>query len=148
MKFRFSLEKLLSHRKNLEDLAKKDLMDAQFRLNEEMEKLENFYKDIDRTRDYVHSLEGKGGAQAESLAQSHLFIKGTGWRIESQRKVVSQHQQIVEEKQEILRQATIECKMIERLKEKRFEDFKLEQKKKEQKFVDDMTTARFKGVKP
>ncbi len=147
MKFKFSLEKLLTYRKSEEDMARKDFLAAQFALNVENEKLSQMYADIDRTRDYIHGLENQGGRQAEGLVQSFQFIKGTELRIENQKEMVRKQQLIVEEKQEILRQAAIEYKMIERLKDKRHEAFKETQKKAEQKFVDEMTMARFKGVK-
>ena len=38
MKFKFSLEKVLNHRKIQEDLAQKEFLDSQINLNKEIEK--------------------------------------------------------------------------------------------------------------
>ena len=147
MKFKFSLEKLLQYRRQLEDLAKKDYLEVFATLEEEKAKLKSYYKATDDSRTYAQSLEVRGGRQAEGLVQSHHFIKGTAIKIELQKKNVEKIQLLVEEKLEILRQASIESKMIERLKENKKEEFKKLEKKSEQKFLDEMVTLRHKGLK-
>lgn len=147
MKFKFSLEKLLQHRRHLEDMAKKDYLEVLGKLEEEKTKLKNYYEAISGSRNYAHSLEDRGGQQAEGLVQSHIFVKGTEIKIESQKKIIEKCQIIVEEKLEILRQASIESKMMERLKENKKEEFKKVKNKSEQKFLDEMATLRYKGLK-
>lgn len=147
MKFHFNLERLLTHRKTIEDLARKDYVEALVHYQEQKTILEGYYQSIEDARKTAFDRQSQGGNQAESLSQIHLFIKGTEIKIERQRKKVREFLEIVEDKQEILRQAAVEYKMIERLKEKKKEEFKLEERKREQKFTDELVTTRFRRDK-
>jgi flagellar FliJ protein len=145
MAFHFKLEKILQHRKNIENLARRDYIEAQAKLNEEKARLESYYKSIDKARESAYGVQSKGGAQtAESLCQIHDFIKGTEILIERQKLKVREEAKIVEDKQEILREASIEYKMIERLKEKKKEEYRLDLRKLEEKKLNDINTIRFK----
>lgn len=145
MAFQFKLEKILQHRKNLENLARKEYLEALAKLNEEKTKLENYYKSIDSARENAYEIQSKGGTHSsEILCQIHDFIKGTEILIERQRLKIREKAKIVEDKQEILREASIEYKMIERLKERKKEDYRLNMRKLEEKKLNDMTTTRFK----
>jgi flagellar FliJ protein len=145
MAFQFKLEKILLHRKNIENLARKEFLEATNILNSEKTKLENYYQAIEDARASACQTQSKGGVQAaESLCQIHDFIKGTEILIERQRFIIREKVKIVEDKQEILREASIEYKMIERLKEHKKDDYRLNMKKLEEKKLNDLTTTRFK----
>jgi flagellar FliJ protein len=145
MAFQFKLEKILQHRKNLENLARKDYLEAIAKHNEEKTKLDNYYKSIDSARENACEIQSKGGTHsAEVLCQIHDFIKGTEILIERQKLVVRNSAKIVEDKQELLREASIEYKMIERLKEKKKNEYRMDMKKLEEKRMNDMNSIRFK----
>jgi flagellar FliJ protein len=145
MAFYFKLEKILQHRKNIENLARKDYFTALADLNDEKKKLEDYYSSIDNARENAYSVQSKGGVQAsEVLCQINDFIKGTDLIIERQKFKVRESQKIVENKQELLQEASIEYKMMERLREKKKEEYRLDKKKLEEKNLNELNTLRYK----
>jgi flagellar FliJ protein len=144
MKFRFNLEKVLQHRQILEDLAQKDFQEAQAHLNQEIEKLEKMTKAVLDARDEAYRLQSEGGNKTPALIQIDEFIRGQDVRKERQHERIKECERLVESYREILRQRAIETKIMKELKEKKRTEFVLEQKKREQKFVDEMNVMRFK----
>lgn len=143
-KFRFPLQKVMQHRKTVEELAQRDYQEALAQLNIENEKLEKMQNQIVMARESSFARETEGGRAAPALSQVHDFIKGQDIRIERQKERIKECQSLVENLQEILRQKAIEYKMIESLKDRRLEKFKVEQRKIEQKRMDDTSLMRFR----
>lgn len=144
MKFRFAFEKLLAHKRTLEDVARREFAEAQALVDEAEKELNRLFGQIDDSRDLALELGTKGGAQGPALVQIDEFIRGQGIRIESQRHRIRELKIVAEEKQELLLAAAKERKVYEKLREKRLEEFKLLQKKLEMKQVDDLVTTRFR----
>lgn len=144
MKFRFNLEKVLQHRQILEDLAQKDFQEAQANLNREIAKLEAIFKAVSDARDEAYRLQSEGGNKTPALGQIDEFIRGQDFRKENQRQKIQECERLVESYREILRQRAIDTKIMKELKEKKKAEFAVEQKKREQKFVDEMNVMRFK----
>lgn len=146
MKFKFSLEKVLHHRKSIENIAKKDYLAELRILDDEKEKLDKMYREVDQARLQAHLYESRGGVTGESLKHIHEFSIGQSIRIERQKIVIREQTGLVEDKLEILKKASQEYKMIEKLKEKRLMEFKHELNLKEQKELDDMVSSRHKRL--
>lgn len=143
MKFKFPLESVVKHRKIKEDLAQKDFMEAQAQLNQELAQLEKMRQDMHEAHLRAAALEKLGGAQGPALGQIHEFKKGQVLRIERQKVRVQEVEKWVEDKREILRQAALEYKIIDKLKEKKFEEYKHERAIKEQQEADEQSVLRF-----
>ncbi len=145
MSFHFGLEKLMNHRKNLQDEASKNYLNSQAEYQKQNQILHQYYMDIETARKNGFEIQLSGGKNsAESLCQINDYIKGTEFKIEQQRQVVRRCLEKVEEMQELLREASIEYKIMEKLKEKKKEEFKEVEKKKEIKELDEMVTSRIK----
>jgi|SRR6185312_4000840 len=144
MKFRFGLEKVLQHRKILEDLAQKDFHEAQAALNQEIQKLEEMKQSVVSARDEAYRLQSEGGNKTPALGQIDDFIQGQDFRKEAQKKKIKECESLVESFREILRQRAIETKIMIELKDKKKTEFQVDQKKREQKFVDEMNVMRFR----
>lgn len=143
-KFRFPLQKVMQHRKTVEELAQKDFEEAMAQLNQENQKLAQMQNQIVQARDAAFGRQTEGGRAAPALSQVHEFIKGQDIRIERQKEKIKECESLVENLREILRQKAIEYKMIESLKERKLEKFKLEVRKKEQKLMDDTSLMRYR----
>ncbi len=143
-KFQFAFEKVLNHRKTLEDLAQRDFQLALSVLNDELlvlEKMQQAKHDAFTNR---HKKQVQGGIQAPALTQVHDFISGQDIRIERQRKKIQEIEKGVEALREVLRLKAVDTKIIEGLRERKQEEFRTEQKKLEQKRLDDQTSTRFR----
>lgn len=147
MKFRFPLQKVLEHRKINESLAQKDFQEAMMFLNQETSRLEQMLEQKSQAHLQAGALSSQGGAQGPALSQIHEFLKGQEIRIQRQREKIQEVEKLVEGKREILRQAAQEYKIIDRLREKKFEEYKLERISQDQKEMDEQSILRFKNTK-
>jgi flagellar FliJ protein len=143
MKFEFSYQKLLEHRKRLEELAAKAYSDAQYRADQARVKLDEFYKQVEETRTSILNFEQEGSRSSGIMIQAQEFIEGQKFRIQKQKKELQELLQAAEMKQEELQLAARERKTIEKLKERQLQEFKVRLKKKEMKEIDDLVTMRF-----
>lgn len=143
MKFKFSLEKVLRQRELQESLAQRDFAEAQNALNDEIAKLQNMIQikedSIRERNDLVKNTQTWG----LSVQQINQFLIGQDLRIKLQNQRLSEFEKVVEAKREILRKASVEVKIIEKLKEKKLEEFKREFEREEQNEIDELTALRF-----
>jgi len=143
MKFKFSLQKVLQHRKILEDLAQREFQEAIVELNKQTAKMNEMKDAVAAARDQAFRRQSEGGKTSPALVQVDDFIRGQDIRMEAQKKKIIECESLVENVREILRQKAIDYKIIEELKEKQFKDYKIERRKREQKVVDDINLMRF-----
>ena len=143
MKFHFSYEILLKHRKALEDSAMREYMAAKGLLDEHMRLLDRMYEKIEQARLLIGEIQKQGGRRAQELQAIETFIKGKNIEITNQRLVIRDHLQKVEVKHEKLIVAAQERKAIDKLREKRLQKFKKQQQRLEQKQVDDLVVMRY-----
>jgi flagellar FliJ protein len=142
MKFRFPLQKVLQHRKVLEDLAQRDFQQAQAELNLQIDKLNQMQEAVAQARDAAFRQQSDGGKASPALTQVDEFLKGQDIRMERQKQKIQECESLVENLREILRQKAIDYKIIEELKDRRLKEFKVEQQKREQKRSDDISLMR------
>lgn len=147
MKFKFPLQKVLEHRKIKENLAQKDFQEAMMLLHEATERLEQMV--VAKTG--AHTLAGnfslQGGPQGPALTQIHEFLKGQEVLIHRQKQKIQEIEKLVEAKREVLRQTAQEYKIMEKMRENKFEEYKSERLLREQKEMDEQSILRFKAVK-
>jgi flagellar FliJ protein len=145
VKFKFGLEKVLNHRKILEDLAQRDYQEVLSVLNQKKKELEKMVLRILDARVEIHQLEVQSGFDMiERVKQIQEFIKLQDIRIERQHLSVQESEKLVEARQEILRQKAMDKKILERLKVKKKTDHQTEERRLAQKETDEMVSMRFK----
>ena len=147
MKFKFPLQKVLEHRKLRENLVQKDFQDAQALLQEQVNKLEKMNQQVSEAYERSGNLAKQGGAQGPALMEIYEFLKGQRQRIQFQEQKVQEFEKLVEAKREILRQAAMDYKIMEKMRENKFEAYRLERNATEQKENDEQSILRFKAVK-
>jgi flagellar FliJ protein len=142
MKFQFPLKTVMRHRKLMENEAQRVFQEANAKLNAEISKLEFLHEQVREARQKAFQLQVKGGATTNDLRQVDEFIRGQDIRIDRQNLSIQNQQQIVEDLRQILRKAAIDYKMIEKLRDKKRDEFRIESRKHEQKQIDELTNAR------
>lgn len=145
MKFEFSFETLLDHRRKLEDAARREWTEAQAKVDKAKKELDELYGQIDSARERVATLEKTGGAQAGSLVSISEFISGQNVRIEKHRYMMRDLITDAEQKRDVMVEAAKETKTLQKLKEKKKAEYKAKQKKRELKEVDELIVTRFKS---
>lgn len=143
-KFVFSFEKLLEHKRRLEDSARRDWLEAQAKADEATRELQGMYDQIENSRKRASDLESAGGAHAAHLSQIDAFINGQKIRIERFRKTIQELMAAAEEKHRLLVEAARERKILDKLKEKKQNEHRKMMKKHELKVMDDLVVTRYK----
>lgn len=143
MKFKFSLEKVLRHRHLQESLAQRDFLEAQNILSDEVAKLHNMIQIKEDSIRERNELVQNTQTWGLSVQQINQFLSGQDLRINLQNQRLSELEKVVEAKREILRKASVEVKIIEKLKQKKLEEFKREFDRKEQNELDELSALRF-----
>jgi flagellar FliJ protein len=142
MKFKFQLEKVLNHKKILEDQAKKDFGEVSKKLRDQEKYLENLETDLSKAYQNKFELQLMGGNISSYLDFFHQYYISQKQMIENQKKIVAGLTKILEEKRLFLVHAAREHKTFTMLKEKKILEFKKEKNKKEQKRIDEMNIMR------
>lgn len=145
-KFIFKMESLLSIKYKLEDQAKAEYGMELVRLREEEMKLEVLkakkeeyqYRLTDAVQDELVLLE---------IKKLENCVEHAKYNINVQKFVISQQQQRVDRAREKLDNAMKERKTYEKLKEKAFEQFKIELEAYERKDIDELVSFRFGAAK-
>jgi flagellar FliJ protein len=145
MAFRFRLEKVLVHRRRLEDEAKREFIIAQAATNKALSDLEALYVAIDVARSRGHEMQvgTSDHRMAPTLQNIDSFINGQKIRIERQRAVIRDLKSTEERMHELLVEASKEKKTLEKLREKHLEEYRAELARKEQAELDDLAIMRF-----
>lgn len=143
MKFKFSLQKVLEHRKVLENIAQRDFQQALVVYRNELANLESMKSQRQQAFQDRFKVQTKGaGNLPPQLQQTHDYLMGQDKKIEMQKAKVQLLENEVEKMREILREKVISTKIIEKLREKKFRDFIAEQNALEQKELDEINVVR------
>lgn len=144
--FKFGYQKLLELYSLQEDVARRDFMESQQKLESEKGLLQSMYSLCDRAIEESHELRNLvEGAPVARLVKIDEFLDGQKIKIERQSEVIANHTRIVEQKQDILIAAAKERKILERLKEKKKEEYRKAEAKKDAKFTDEIVVTRYRG---
>jgi flagellar FliJ protein len=144
VKFKFSLQKVLEHRKIKENVVQKDFQDALADLVALENKLREMGEQADEARVRAFNLQSDGGNAGPGLSQINDFLRHQKVLVTMQQIKITQQQKFVEEKRDLLRQAAVDTKVIATFKEKKFEEFRSQVESEEQKEMDEQSVLRFK----
>lgn len=147
MKFKFPLQKVLEHRKIQENLKQKDFQEAVMYLTQEQNRLDKMLQQQTHAHESAGQLVKQGGSQGGPLSQVHDFLRGQKVLIQRQQVKVQEAEKLVEAKREILKQAAQEYKIIEKMRENQFEEYRQKRLSDDQKEMDEQSILRFKSVK-
>lgn len=143
-RFNFKLEPILGYRERIEDLCKKEFSEASLMLREEEERLEVLSSEHRRAASEVDTLKEEGLSVGELQLYNDYLLRIKG-HIEEQLQVVENGRKVLESHRLKLLQASQDKSVMEKMKERSFEEYTKRSLKEEQNTLDDMTSARFKG---
>ncbi len=144
MKFQFRMQTVLRQRERERDQARFDYLEARRMLDDCLAELDKFYKDVDESRAEIHKYQ----AGSDQNSVSHIlylesFISGVNLKIKNKRLQVRELARMVEDKLEDLTLANQNVKTLEKYKDKKFEEWKEQQKKLELKKNEDLMIMRY-----
>ncbi|OPX44589.1 flagellar biosynthesis chaperone [Ruminiclostridium hungatei] len=142
-KFGFRLESVLKLRTQLEDNAKNNLAQAA----RELENQKNCLVELEETREASRralTSAVDGGVPVYQVRNFNSFFGLMKNKIVRQKENVNNAQNDVDINREALVKAMQDRKIIEKLKEKKHEDFLKEQNREEQLLIDELNSYKFK----
>ena len=139
--FRFSMQNILNMKEKLEDQAKNEYAQANARLLREQEKLEKIVARREEAREKLKLV------LCETLSVDEIRTRENAVEVlkfyaMQQQLAVMRCEKEVEVAREKLSEAMKERKIFEKLREKAFEEFVFEEKKIEQKEVDELMSYK------
>lgn len=140
--FTFRLQKLLNYRETLEKMARLKLAEAEHRLRVENEKMQEL---IDEENRAIAEITPRKGQIVDPLKR----ISTEGWLVEHRKRQTMQQWNIDEAQQAVVaaeaahKKSMQDIKVLEKLREKQREEFRLEQLREEQIFLDDLASQQF-----
>ncbi len=140
-KFVFKLQSVLNIKKQIEDSLKIQLGKAVQALEAEKELLKELESEKKRCMGEVGS-KVSGGVKVDKLKNYNAYISFIKQKISRQYEMVKSAQEIVDKYREELTGMMKERKMLEKLREKQYEEYMQEIKKKEQKDIDEIVSYR------
>lgn len=142
-KFIFKMQNILDIKMRLETQAKTEFAEASARLNAEEQKLKEL---LARKRFYemeVVSMSEKGALNVVELRRHNNSIKAMQDLIEQQTVVLRIAEKNMDRARTKLNEAMQERKVYEKLREKAFEEFKLELNAEEKKEIDELVSFTY-----
>ena len=142
MPFRFSLQKVLDYREQLEEEAKNRFALVQRQYREAKAQLAALSSELEtqEARLYGQVIDNAG---ERWLLES--FIKGLRADIEATTARVQNLRATRDEMRRILAARSMDKKLLEKLKERKYRQFLLDERLKEQRFNDEIATLRYKA---
>ena len=142
MPFRFSLQKVLDYREQLEEEAKNRFALVQRQYREAKAQLAALSSELEtqEARLYGQVIDNAG---ERWLLES--FIKGLRADIEATCARVQNLRATRDEMRRILAARSMDKKLLEKLKERKYRQFLLDERLKEQRFNDEIATLRYKA---
>lgn len=137
----FELEQVLKYRLEVERLRRQDFAVAKQGFENAHEQLE---REVAQTQDlsleFIHR-QGDLGSIEELRRYSDFFARKRV-EIRTQREQVDQLGRVMKERRDTLLDATRDKKVLESLKEKKAQEFRLEMDQKEQAFMDEIAIQK------
>ncbi|MBQ8137902.1 MAG: flagellar export protein FliJ [Lachnospiraceae bacterium] len=138
-RFRFSLQNVLDIKVQMESMAKQEFSAAAAYLSEEEEKLRRLYSKKESLEEEAKKLL-LGNLNFRDIDDNQLAIMQTKELVMEQEKAVEKAKEALERARVKMAEAVMERKTYERLREKAFEEYRLEENRAEGKTIDELTS--------
>ena len=138
-KFHFKYDNLLNIKEKHEEIAKGKLHKAVERLDLEKDKLNGLNKDKFNCRQQLRC-QMEQGVHASQLKVYETYMHNLNQKIHHQKESIEQCSNSVNYLRTALIKASTERRTFEKLKEKEKELFNYQEKKEEEKFIDQLVT--------
>lgn len=136
------MQNLLDMKEKLEEQAKNNYSQANLRLMEAEEELQRLRDRLQEEQDRLRR-EVSDSLDVREIRRRENAVELIRMYVRQQELVVIQRQKDVEIARQRLNEAMKERKTYEKLRERAFEEFRLEENRKEQKEVDELVSYRY-----
>ncbi|HEU17907.1 MAG TPA: flagellar export protein FliJ [Deltaproteobacteria bacterium] len=134
--FRFRLQSVLDFRKQREEQSLAEFADIKRRLDHEMERLCGMMEDREKMTAHVNTI-GRGDIRPTDIALHTAYIRRLKEQEQRQQAVIKTVEHELERKRTVLVETVKQRKIIENIRERRFEEYKAEVHERERKELDE-----------
>jgi flagellar FliJ protein len=145
-RFRFTLEPVLEQRRRIEDEKQRDFAARTRELRDAESLLERLHAQYQAAAERLR--DGHRSLSTEDLRLHYAHLEYLDRAITAQRAVVAERRGAVERARAALVEASKERKVIEKLKERKHEQYVAEARHLEQAELDDANARRFARLQP
>jgi len=140
--FKFRLKALLKYRNLQEEQFRLALTCALAEYKQSMEEMQRLVNNRDAAMDLLRQKQ-KHGLRIEEFKLFQNYLDKLNRDVQKQCQTVEKTQNIYHERQRLLLEAAKKRKIVEKFKEKRFNQYQAEQLQEEQKMIDEVGTQVF-----
>lgn len=143
-KFRFNLQRLLDYRETVEEALLAELAAVRAEHEREQAKLAEMVSARERARQKMRKRLSSGSS--EDIKQTHTYLQQLTKQVTAQEELLCRIAERRERKTEEVIEAAKDRKVLERLREYKVQEHRLEAARLEQKFLDDLGAVRHERV--
>lgn len=140
--FRFRLEKVLDYRKRTEEDRQRKLAKSLNILDKDEKRLGSLHERHQRYQDDFNTVRSKGIWASMALVYTNFFTRSSN-EIEQQGERVLKSRIEANKKRVSLIEATKEKKVLEKLRERKFDEYQEEETRLEERIIDDTATNAY-----
>ena len=142
--YRFNLESLLNYRRYQEEILQKELADFKNQLIQQEQQLRQLKQAWRKYSLELHQRQRSGGTVSGVIIYFRYLDRLTADIEKQKRRVLKTKKQFEKKRRELL-DIVKKRKTLEKLKEKGFDTFQQQQRKKERDLLDEVAATRFIG---
>ena len=141
--FEFRLQKVMETTRAREELQKKELAMALAELDRNETQLEQMLDHLEQEVEQFADRRKKKAIKVSTLVQYASYTDNLLAEIDRQRRDIEKLARLADEQRDKLIEITRDKKILEKLKEKRFAEYRRKLRQVEQKFMDEISSRSF-----
>jgi flagellar protein FliJ len=141
--FQFRLQKVMETTQTKEDVKKRELAKAMGILMDNEALMDNMLRELEEHLNHYTSCRQRSILMVSDLRTMSNYTEKMRQEIELQTKKIAQLNETVRQHREKLLEITKDKKVLEKLKDKKYEEFKKKLRSLEQKFMDEVSTCAY-----
>jgi flagellar FliJ protein len=141
--FQFRLQKVMETTQIKEEIKKRELAKAMQKLRDNEAQLETLLGELEEHISHIESCHKRSTLKVSELSHLSGYMEKLGQEILAQTKKISRLTEEARVYREKLLEITKDKKVLERLKDKKYEEFKKKLRSMEQKFMDEVSTRSY-----
>lgn len=140
-RFSFSLQKLLDYKEQLFDIERTILGDMRAALNRMLEELENLKKEhADRSRAFNE--KAAAGTSVQEIELHKVYMRMIDYNIEQKIMQIDLQRRAIDKQTDKVREAKIEISTMEKLKERKIDEYNYKAMKADELFIDEFVNNK------
>lgn len=141
-RFNFRLQRVLDAKRTIEEVKRSDFLAADNEHKKKIRELKDYYDTLAHYQSELYTLD-KSLLEVQILNLYYSYFDALSHRIEYQKGLIETARQEMEKRREKLLEAVKDRKVLENLKQKKYDNYMYEVEKEEQSLLDEISGGKF-----